>query len=138
MMEDATKQIKKQSRRDRVTLDPVAVSRLNAWITQIQLQLKGVQISRSDLVNFLIFQRGETLNPSEIQLLRKSHFDEAQFAEWALKEFKKAKDRGENPSLAEILKPVFPANTRPCKSRKSSKNPQTAGPEGAIHSSVQT
>lgn len=120
-MEDATKK-KQTSRRDRVTLDPVAVTRLNSWITDIQSELKGVQISRSDLVNFLISNHCENLTANEIHLLKKAHFDEADFAEWALKEFRKAKDRGENPSLADILKPVFPvASPRPRKTRGSNK-----------------
>jgi hypothetical protein len=110
-MEDAAKQSKKQPRRDRVTLDPVAVNRLDNWISQVQLQIKGVQVTRSDLVNFLISHHSEALTSIEIQLLKQAHFDEAEFAEWALKEFRKAKERGENPSLADILKPVLPSSS---------------------------
>jgi hypothetical protein len=122
MMEDAAKQIKKRPPRDRVTLDPVAVTRLDCWLNEIQSQLKGVRISRSDLVSFLIAQHSTALNSREIELLKNIHFDEAAFAEWALKEFRRAKDKGENPSLADILKPVFPAaSPRPRKAKKSDK-----------------
>jgi hypothetical protein len=132
MMEDAAKKLKKQPRRDRVTLDPVAITRLNGWIDEVRSQLRGVQISRSDLVNFLIIQRSEVLTSREIHLLKEAHFDESDFAQWALKEFKKAKDRGEDISLADILKPVFPATSpRP----KRVKKPET--PIGRAESTAQ-
>jgi hypothetical protein len=130
MMEDATKK-KQTSRRDRVTLDPVAVTRLNNWITEMQRELKGIQINRSDLVNFLISNHGETLSSSEIQSLKKAHFDEADFAEWALREFRRAKERGENPSLADILKPVFPIPLPRSRKVKAAERPsQLEQPEG--------
>jgi hypothetical protein len=108
MMEDAAKKLKKQPRRDRVTLDPVAITRLDSWLNNLRDELKGVKIGRSDLINFLISEHTSSLTIHEIRRLKDTHFDEETFAEWALKEFRKAKERGENLSLADILKPVFP------------------------------
>jgi hypothetical protein len=117
-MEDAVQQTKKQPRRERVTLDPVAITRLDECVNQVQLQLKGVRLTRSDLVNFLVLQHPEGLSSAEIQILKTTHFDEAEFAEWALKEFRRAKERGENPSLADILKPVLPSAPKKVRKRK--------------------
>jgi hypothetical protein len=120
MTEEAVKRTKKQPRRDRVNLDPVAVTRLDDWIAEVQAHLKGVKINRSDLVNFLISQHPEGLSSIEVQSLKKTFFDEAGFAEWALREFRKAKERGENPSLSDILKPVL--STTSVKRRKIKSN----------------
>jgi hypothetical protein len=120
MTEEVAKNTKKQRRRDRVNLDPVAVARLDDWIADVQAHLKGVKINRSDLVNFLISQHPEGLSSIEVQSLKKTFFDEADFAEWALREFRRAKERGENPSLSDILKPVLPAT--PVRRRKIKPN----------------
>jgi hypothetical protein len=125
-MEDATKK-KQTSRRDRVTLDPVSVDRLNQWTEEANSQLKGTAITRADLVGFLISQHGPNLLPQEIQQLKAMHFDEADFAEWALKQLRRAKKQGETLSLVDLLKPVLPPAS-PRRSRdKKLENPLQVG-----------
>jgi hypothetical protein len=104
MIEDATKQIKKQSRRDRVTLDPVSFTRLNGWIDQLMREVRGLKINRVALVNFLITSHASELTPKEVGELKALHFDEIEYATWALNELKKARENGQKISLDEILK----------------------------------
>jgi hypothetical protein len=109
MTEDAAKLIKKQSRRDRVTLDPVSLVRLNGWIDQLTREVRGLKINRVALVNFLISSHATELTPKEVGELKALFFDEIEYATWALHELKKARENGQKISLDEILKSAVPA-----------------------------
>ncbi len=69
----------------------------------LQKHLKGSRVTKSDLVNFLVLFHSERLAEKEIEQLKGQHFDEVRFAEWAIKELKKAKAEGRNVSLAEVM-----------------------------------
>jgi hypothetical protein len=103
MMEDAAKQTKKQPRRDRVTLDPVSTTRLNAWIDELRVKFKGIKITRADLANFIISNHAETLTELETKGLRERYFDELEFARWAVNEIRKARVSGGTLSLTDLV-----------------------------------
>ncbi len=88
---------------DRIKIGPEALSRLNQFSEQASECLRGVRLTRSDLVNFLILNRAENLSTEELKSLEEKYFDEVKFAQWAVEELKAAKIRGESISLATIL-----------------------------------
>ncbi len=88
---------------DRIKLNQEALSRLTQWCDDLETRLRGVKVTRSDLIHFLILNRKETLSDTEFEELEKIHFDEVRFAQWALEELKSARARGESRSLAEIV-----------------------------------
>lgn len=102
---------------DRVRLKPNAVEKLDQWMTQIQENVKGVWLTRADLVNWLVQDRAESLSSSDLKAIGERHFDELKFAHWAIAELKKARERGEERSLADILQ-----GSRSVKSEPSSRN----------------
>lgn len=98
-------EVKKRIRHpDRVTLHPDALVRLSEWSADLEKHLKGSRITKSDLVNFLILSHSVHLAEREIEQLKSRHFDEVRFAEWAIKELKRAKAEGRSVSLAEVLR----------------------------------
>ncbi len=88
---------------DRIKISPEALSRLSLWNEEITGRLRGVKLTRSDLVNFLILNHEQALSSSELKELENRYFDEVKFAQWALEELKAARARGESLSLADIL-----------------------------------
>lgn len=88
---------------DRLRISAEALTRLNCFIEQVSERLRGVKVTRSELVNFLIMDRPEALSASELKGLESKYFDEVKFAQWAVEELKAAKVRGESSTLAEIL-----------------------------------
>jgi hypothetical protein len=120
MTEEAAKQSKKQPRRDRVNLDPVSLARLQSWLDQFNQNFPTGKITRSDLINYLLSSRSESLSENELAGLRERFFDEVQLAEWALRELKAARNRGENSTLNEILDSLKIA--RPVSRKKRTKS----------------
>ncbi len=104
---------------DRVRIDPAGLDRLNQLNEQISGRLKGVKLTRSDLVNFLILSHSETFSASEIKELEAKYFDEVKFAQWALEELKAAKARGEDRTLASILSSTVQTTSKPKKVKNS-------------------
>ncbi len=88
---------------ERITVAKESLSRLSDWIEQIATEVKGIKLNRNDLVNWLIQNHASTLSADEVKEVERHFFDEVKFAEWALKELKAAKARGETTSLSEIL-----------------------------------
>lgn len=88
---------------DRIKVSPEVLSRLSLWNEEITGRLRGVKLTRSDLVNFLILNHEQALSSSELKELENRYFDEVKFAQWALEELKAARARGESLSLADIL-----------------------------------
>lgn len=84
---------------DRVTVSAEALTRLGTWAAEVGERLKGTQITKSDLVNFLILSHALNLSEKELSELSAAHFNEVRFAEWALRQLKEGKVQ----SLSEIV-----------------------------------
>ena len=88
---------------DRIRISAEAVQRLASWAEQIGGRLRGVRITRSDLVNFILLGHAEALTAVEMKELRGRYFDEVKFVLWAVEEQKAAETRGEDITVAEIM-----------------------------------
>ncbi|MBI2712602.1 MAG: hypothetical protein HYX41_07105 [Bdellovibrio sp.] len=88
---------------DRLKIGSEALSKLNLLIEQANQRLRGMKLTRSDLVNFLILKRSETLSTQELKELETQYFDELKFAQWAIQELKAARSKGESITLGDIL-----------------------------------
>lgn len=91
---------------DRITIGPDALLRLNQFLEQSGKCLRGIKLSKNELVNFLILNHCDTLSSSELKELENKYFDEVKFAQWALSELKAAKARGEAVTFANIVSKV--------------------------------
>lgn len=114
---------------DRLTVSPEALERLNGWIADLETRLKGISLSRNQLVQWLIMGHAASLSAQEMKQIEEEFFDELKFAEWALKELRGAQARGERVTLAEIVarsratkSEKHRDQTQPKRSRKSSVN----------------
>src|SRR5437867_2151727 len=103
-MENENKEKKRQIHYDRVTVTKIALERLNSWVSQVHAEGKGVFVNRNDLVKWLIESHEEHLSASDLNEIEQMFYDEAKFANWAMKEFRQAIARGEKVTLADIIK----------------------------------
>jgi hypothetical protein len=110
-MDDAVKPLEGSSRArktapknpDRIVVTPEALQRLNGWLQTLEHSLKGVRLSRNQLVSWLISSHPESLSEEETSSIESRYFDEVKFAEWALRELKRSKAIGQSTTLAEII-----------------------------------
>lgn len=106
---------------DRVWIKANALNRLNHWVNEATERLRGVKLSRTDLVNFLILSHPEALSTQEMKEIEMRYFDPVKQGEWALGELRAARARGEQVTLEDILvgqKAALPAASR-SRTRKS-------------------
>lgn len=102
-MDTAQDPKKKVRHPDRVTLTAEALSRLTEMLNQLDGHLKGSRVTKSDLASFLVLSRSSQLSDQEVEQLKRQHFDEVRFAQWALRQLKAAKAEGKTLSLAEVM-----------------------------------
>ena len=127
---------KRRLNNTRATLSEVALDRVSTWIKQLQDENRGLSVSRNDLVSWLITSHPELLSKRECKKITKAHFNPDRHAEWAMKEFKLARNRGEDVTLEDIItKHSLPksAETSPnsiSKSRKKRTAPAELVPHG--------
>ena len=102
-MENENKPKSRVKHPDRVTLSPETLSRLRAWLVELEGPMKGSRINKNDLVNFLVLSLSASLSEREVESLVSQHFDEVRFAEWALKRIKIERAEGKSTSLSEVI-----------------------------------
>jgi len=105
---DSSKQKNKSEKstlpQDRVTLTTASAKKLDQWINQINEKHMGViTVTRSDLVNSFLGGQSEVLSKEQIEKIKAAHFDEVRFAQWALKQIKESKQKGEPLTLKDIV-----------------------------------
>ena len=103
---------------DRIRITADAVKRLAAWNEQMGDRLRGVRLTRSDLVNFLILNHPDALSGGEMKDLQARYFDEVKLIQWALVELVAAKARGEDVTFDDIMAQYKPAETGAPRTRK--------------------
>ena len=82
---------KNKSTIERVTLGKVEAEKLNSWLNQIKSETSGfLEVSKSDLVNFLIRNHGDQLKAKEIKLIRTHKYDLVKHLNWLTPLLKKA------------------------------------------------
>lgn len=112
------KAIRKPALPERVALSPKSVERLQGWLTQIGETLRGVRISKTELVNWVIEGQAANLSGPEMTRIEAEFFDELRFAEWAVRELKRARARGEKVTLQALMQGNRP-NVRPVRASKA-------------------
>ena len=96
-----------------------ALDKLSRWIAQVDDRLKGINLTRNQLVNWLIQSHASELSAQELKQIEQEFFDEVKFAQWALAALRVAKGKGETVTLADIV-----AQGRSTKSEKSQNQTQ--------------
>ncbi len=91
---------------NRILLKQEDSDKLENWQTAIEKQIPGIGINRSQLIHWLISQKGGALSGSEMNEIRDLFFDELSHLKWIVKEMTKASQRGERPKIDQFLKPV--------------------------------
>lgn len=88
---------------ERLTISQGTAQMLDDWLAQIRRSIPGLKINRQGLVDWLVSHRPAQLSARELSAIRGQLFDEIAFAEWAVKELKKARELGESVALADIM-----------------------------------
>ncbi len=121
-----TKSEKQVAPQDRATLTATIATKLDDWLKQIDEKHAGlINVSKSDLVNYFLEKQPEVLNRDQLEKIKAAFFDEVRFAQWALKQIKESKQKGESLSLKDIVASSrlvdaeAPKRTKPPKSIES-------------------
>lgn len=76
---------------ERVALGKDEAEKINSWLNQIKSETSGfLEVSKSDLVNFLIRNHGDQLKAKEIKLIRTHKYDLVKHLNWLTPLLKKA------------------------------------------------
>jgi hypothetical protein len=76
---------------ERVTLGPDESEKVTALLRQIEESSKGfLQLSRSDVVNFLVREHKAEFSPRELQQIRAHHYDPVRHLNWITPRLKDA------------------------------------------------
>lgn len=82
---------KNKSTIERVTLGKDEAEKLNDWLNQIKSETSGfLEVSKSDLVNFLIRNHSDQLRTKEIKLIKTHKYDLVKHLNWLTPLLKKA------------------------------------------------
>ncbi len=80
-----------KSQVDRVTLNKDESEKINTWLQQIKESSKGfLDLTRSDLVNYLIKSHLDVLTAKEIKNIRLAHYSLIKHLNWITPQLKKA------------------------------------------------
>lgn len=115
---DEEKQVKRrQTYSDRITLKPESLCRIDGWLEQLENQFKGIKISRTQLINWLVMERKVEFSRDEQANLQRAFFDDEMLGLWVIRELKERRGRGEQTSylavLAEATKGHLPKTRSP-------------------------
>lgn len=76
---------------DRVTLGAAEKEKLEKWLIQMNSFSKGfLELTRADMVNFLIREHREELTTKELNQLRSDNYDPVKHINWILPKLKEA------------------------------------------------
>ncbi len=91
--------VKKQKYPDRLTLRPTALVKLSHWATQINNSSPGTNVTRADLVHWLIETYSDDLSASDLKTMQEKFYDCVKHAKWVLKEANEAKAAGQTINI---------------------------------------
>lgn len=101
-MENQIKPKPKLRHPDRVTMTPDSLTRITEWVEEVEQRGKGIRITKSDLVNYLISSRPK-LSEQEMRQLEIKYYDDSRFLAWALRQIKEAKAQGRKLTLEDLM-----------------------------------
>src|SRR5271170_4916692 len=85
---------------DRATLGKEEAEKVAAWLKQLPESSSGfLQLTRSDVVNFLIREHKTELSPRELQQIRTQHYDPIRHLNWITPRLKDALQNGDLASV---------------------------------------
>ena len=86
---------------DRVTLGSAEAERVMTWIDQLGIASKGyLDLTKSDVVNFLIREHPQELSLKEIRGIRSSHYDPVRHMNWITPRLKEALAKNDMAQVA--------------------------------------
>ena len=88
---------------ERVVLSNEVAVKLDRWIATITSSRQGVDLSRRDLIQWLVMSKSDNLSPHEIKELADAHYDDVKFLHFAMRELKQARANGKQVDLQEFL-----------------------------------
>jgi hypothetical protein len=88
---------------ERIAMSDESLSRLDSWKRQVEGARPAVEVSRRDLVEWLISEHPEALSNSEVKELSETHYNELRFLQFAIRELKAAKSQGKTIHLQDMV-----------------------------------
>lgn len=128
----------RQRHPDRIVLSPEAVGVLRSHTDAIDAKFGGmIRLGLRDLANYLLIKRADALSESEIEDLKRNHYDEVKALRWAIAKLKQSKSNGDAASTADIFKMIQShgaGKARPLQRqrRKREPKPEVAGPQNGV------
>ncbi|MGK5085740.1 hypothetical protein WDW37_20820 [Bdellovibrionota bacterium FG-1] len=126
---------------DRLTVIPSNLEKIGRLVNQLTSSCPGVEVSRKDILNWIVEKIPEELSAADIKDLSGRFYDEERFLKFALEEVRAAKARGEKRTLEDILQNMPQAGTavtrRPRKPKiealiKSEQDLSELSPKGSV------
>lgn len=88
---------------ERVKLGKTESIKVSAWLKQLDESSKGfLQLSKSDLINFLIREHKEELTVKEISQIRANHYDPIKHLNWITPRLKEALTAHDTEQIARL------------------------------------
>jgi hypothetical protein len=84
---------------DRISLAPSAIGKLSLWTEQINDAAPGTNVTRTDLVHWLIETASEKLSSADMKALQEKFYDSVKHARWILKQATLAKANGQKINI---------------------------------------
>lgn len=103
MDEERKEKKKRQSHLDRATLKPDSLTKIDGWLGDIRQQCRGIRISRTQLVNWLVIRHPSDLTRDEQLELRQMFFDDELLGAWVLRDLRDRRAKGENVTYFDVL-----------------------------------
>ena len=88
---------------ERVPLEPSLVKCLDDWIIQIKERYKFIELTRKQILSWLIESHDRRLSKAEEKAVFDKFLNGENVLEHALKEYRDAKGRGENVALSDLI-----------------------------------
>lgn len=98
-----TKTKKRSEKSNRISLNAEALDRIEGWVRQLSDQFKGIRVTHSDIINWLVLDHGPALSNKELKEAKEQFFDDIALAAWALNQLKEAKAQGKTASLFDFI-----------------------------------
>jgi hypothetical protein len=88
---------------DRVTLNAAETAKVDRWLKQVHEASRGfLDLSRSEMVNFIVKEHREEFVPAELKRVRSDHYDPIRHMQWIMPQIKEAWSRADHARVAEL------------------------------------
>ena len=92
---------------DRVTLEKAEAEKVHAWLRQLQDNSRGfLQLTKSDIVNFLIRQHFVEFTKKEMHQIRQDHYDPVKHLLWITPKLKAAISSGDGELVSALQEEI--------------------------------